>query len=403
MTAFVLIAVVMVAVAIAWILWPLLRPSLTTTVEHRAANVAIFKDQFADLDADLGRGTITSEQYAEAKAELERRLLDDVHATAPETPAARRRWPLVTAALLTPIIAAALYWQLGTPAAFTPELARDSQPTHEQIEAMVAQVKQRLEREPDNAEGWAILARTHYTMRKFGEAAAAYGRLAELRPDDADVLADYADALAMTQGRDVSGKPMELVQRALQIDPTQWKALAMAGTAAFDQKNYSAALEYWQRLQDSVPSGSPVAQQIQGSIDEARRLAGPPPSAPKQDMAKGAAGRSVSGTVALSPTVSAKVQPDDAVFVFARPADGSRMPVAVMRARVADLPLKFVLDDSRSMAGGTKISSLPEVIVGARVSRSGNAMPASGDLQGGTEKVKVGTSGIALQIDRVVP
>ena len=208
----------------------------------------------------------------------------------------------------------------------------------------------------------------------------------------------------MSQGRRLTGKPLQLVQRALQINHTQWKALAMAGTEAFERKDYSAALDYWQRLLASVPPGSQVAQQIQGSIDEARKLAGLPPSAPKEDGAVTAvAGRSVSGTVALSVAMSSKVQPNDAVFVFARPADGSRMPVAVVRARVADLPLKFTLDDSRSMTGGPKISSLSEVIVGARVSRSGNAIPASGDLQGATEKVKVGASDVALQIDRVVP
>ena len=399
------IAVAMVVLAIAWIVWPLLRPQAGAPVEHAAANVAIFKDQFADLDADLARGTITAQQHSEAKAELERRLLDDVHGTpAASSPAPRSRWPAIAVALLIPVAAAALYWQIGTPEVFTSELAKDGQPTHEQIEAMIEQVNQRLEREPENADGWAILARTYYTLGRFTEASAAYARLFELRPDDADMIADYADALAMSQGRRLTGKPLQLVQRALQINHTQWKALAMAGTEAFERKDYSAALDYWQRLLASVPPGSQVAQQIQGSIDEARKLAGLPPSAPKEDGAVTAvAGRSVSGTVALSVAMSSKAQPNDAVFVFARPADGSRMPVAVVRARVADLPLKFTLDDSRSMTGGPKISSLSEVIVGARVSRSGNAIPASGDLQGATEKVKVGASDVALQIDRVVP
>ncbi len=113
--------------------------------------------------------------------------------------------------------------------------------------------------------------------------------------------------------------------------------------------------------------------------------------------------RSVSGTVTLSPALAAKVKPDDSVFVFARPADGSRMPVAVVRARVSELPLRFTLDDSRAMAPTAKISALSEVIVNARVSRSGNAIPASGDLEGATEKVKVGTQGMSVVIDRAIP
>ena len=193
---------------------------------------------------------------------------------------------------------------------------------------------------------------------------------------------------------------MELVQLALKIDPTQWKALAMSGSEAFERKDYNAAAEFWQRLHDTAPRESPIRQRIQASIDEARSLAGMPAvaQAPKGAAAGGASeGRSVSGTVTLSPALASKVKPDDSVFVFARPADGSRMPVAVVRARVSELPLRFTLDDSRAMAPTAKISALNEVIVNARVSRSGNAIPASGDLEGATEKVKVGTQGMSAR------
>ena len=412
MTAFVIIAVAMVTVALAWLLWPLLRPTVGRSVEHSAANVTIYKDQFADLDTDLARGTISAEQHAESKSELERRLLAEVR-TAPETARIERqphRWSAVAIALITPIAAAALYWQIGAPDALTPQAVtaqNSDQPTREQIDAMIAQVKQRLEKEPNNVEGWAILARTHYTLGNFQEAANAYATLSTLLPNDADMLADYADALAMSQGRSFAGKPMELVRLALQIDPIQWKALAMSGSEAFDRKDYRAAADYWQRLQDTAPADSPIRQRVQGSIDEARSLAGMPPvvaQTQKGGNADGAtAGRSVSGTVTLSPSLASKVRPDDSVFVFARPADGSRMPVAVVRARVSDLPLQFTLDDSRAMAPTAKISALEEVIVNARISRSGNAIPASGDLEGATEKVKVGTQGMALVIDRAVP
>ena len=406
----------MVTVALAWVLWPLLRPNTARSVEHTTANVSIFKDQFADLDADLARGTISAEQHAESKNELQRRLLDEVQAAAAESAPVKSdsyRWSAVIVAVLVPIAAAALYWQIGTPAALSASDApapEKNQITREQIEAMIAQVKQRLEREPDNAEGWAILARTHYAMGNFLEAASAYAKLSALRVYDADVLADYADALAMSQGRNFAGQPMELVQRALTIDPTQWKALAMAGAEAFDRKDYKAAIDYWQRLQDTAPSDSPIAKQIQGSIDQARELAGTPAIAQdkKGDVADSASSDrsssgTISGTVTLSPSLTSKVRPDDSVFVFARPADGSRMPVAVVRARVGELPLRFTLDDSRAMAPTAKISGLQDVIVTARVSRSGNAIPASGDLQSSADKVKVGSQGIAVVIDRAIP
>ena len=409
MTTFVIIAVAMVTVALAWLLWPLLRPSGRGSVEHSAANITIFKDQFADLDADLARGTISAEQHAESKSELEKRLLTEARAT-PEVSVERRphRWSAVAVTVIIPVAAGALYWRIGSPDALSPSAVASQnadQPTREQIDAMIAQVKQRLEKEPNNVEGWAILARTHYTLGNFQEAASAYAKLNTLLPNDADMLADYADALAMSQGRSFAGKPMELVQRALQIDPTQWKALAMSGSEAFDRKDYRAAVDYWQRLQDAAPADSPLRQRVQGSIDEARSLAGMPPVAqtPKGAAGEMSAGRSVSGTVTLSPSLESKVRPDDSVFVFARPADGSRMPVAVVRARVSELPLQFTLDDSRAMAPTAKISALSEVMVNARISRSGNAIPASGDLEGATEKVKVGTQGMALVIDRAVP
>ncbi|MBA2413083.1 MAG: c-type cytochrome biogenesis protein CcmI [Burkholderiaceae bacterium] len=415
MTAFVLVAVAMVLAAVAWVMWPLLRRGAAPTVNHSAANVSIFKDQFADLDADLVRGTISSDQHAEARSELERRLLDDAHVDAPSdsTIASRNhnRWSAVAVALIAPVVAAALYWQVGTPAALTAsstQAAQQDPPTREQIEAMVVQLTQRLGKEPDNAEGWALLARTQYSIGNFDAAVAAFQKLSVLLPDNAGLMADYADALAMSQGRSFAGEPMVLVRRALTIDPTQWKALAMAGAEAFDRKDYSAAIGFWQRLQKTTPPDSPITVQLQGSIDRARELAGIAPSAPvaalpKRDDAAVSNTRSVSGTVALSASLTSKVRPDDSVFVFARPADGSRMPVAVVRARVSELPLQFTLDDSRAMAPTAKISNLAEVIVSARVSRTGNALPASGDLEGTPATVKVGSRGLALIIDRSIP
>jgi len=183
-------------------------------------------------------------------------------------------------------------------------------------------------------------------------------------------------------------------------------------------------VEYWERLKASS-AGEPIAEQIQGSIDEARRLGALPPSSPGAGTAPVAAakgmpapapapaaatkpaaagaGTNVSGTVALSAELKAKAGPNDAVYVFARPADGSKMPIAITRAQVKDLPLKFTLDDSTSMSKDIRISGFQEVIVAARVSKSGSAMPASGDLEGITKPVKVGSSGLAVTIDRVLP
>ncbi len=336
-------------------------------------------------------------------------------------------------ALAVPLVAGLMYWKLGAPDAFSPMATATTAPdashqmTPEQLDGMVQQLAARLEKEPQNVDGWVILARTYYTMRKFPEAAAAYEKLTQLVPDEPDLLADYADALAMSHGRDLGGRPLELVQAALKIDPTHWKALAMAGTAAFDRKDYKGAVDYWERLRSSQPADSPIVQSIAASITEARKLGGLPPApamaaAPQKaapaampppvaaasstGTAKGAAtvtGTTVGGIVNLSDAIKAKAAPTDTVFIFARAAEGSRMPLALMQVKVSELPARFTLDDTMAMSKDMKLSTVPSVIVGARVSKSGRPMPSSGDLEGLSKPVAVGTKDVSVTIDRVLP
>lgn len=425
------IAAMLTAVGLAWLLPPLLRrePS-TRAVERAAANLGILKDQLAELEAERARGAISPEQYAETKAELERRVLEDVAAEAQAPPAAVSRSGRATAlaiALVVPIAAALIYWQRGDLAAFDPALQKviaDGSPHNMapgEVERIAERLAERLKQEPDNADGWVTLARTYYVMRRFPEAVQAYEQLVKLVPDDANVLADYADALAMARGRRISGEPMALVKRALALDPNHWKALAMAGTEAFDRKDYKTAVEYWERLRSSVPAESEIAKSIANSIAEARQLGGmkspsaaaAPPSqaaAPSQSAAPAAqapaatgAAASVAGSVDLAPALKARAQPDDVVYVFARAAEGPRMPLAIVKVQVRDLPVKFVLDDAMAMSPNFKLSSFAEVVVGARVSKSGGANPRSGDLEGFSKPVKVGARGVSVTIDTVVP
>ncbi|HSQ09447.1 MAG TPA: c-type cytochrome biogenesis protein CcmI, partial [Burkholderiaceae bacterium] len=434
MTAFIAIATVMVAIALAWLLWPLLRAARRPVVERHVANASIYGDQFADLDADLRRGTISEASYAEARGELERRLLDEGRAQGGNStaPVSSNRATAIVVALAVPLVAGLMYWKLGAPDAFSPMATAPTAPdashqmTPEQLDGMVQQLAARLEKEPGNVEGWVILARTYYAMRKFPEAAAAYEKLTQLVPDEPDLLADYADALAMSQGRDLSGRPFALVQAALKINPTHWKALAMAGTAAFDRKDYKGAVDYWERLRSSQPADSPIAQSIAVSISEARKLGGLPPApaiaaapqkaspatmpspaaaAPASEASKGttaAQGTTVGGIVNLSDAIKAKAAPTDTVFIFARPAEGSRMPLALTQVKVSELPARFTLDDTMAMSQDMKLSTTPSVIVGARVSKSGRPMPSSGDLEGLSKPVAIGTKDVAVTIDRVL-
>jgi cytochrome c-type biogenesis protein CcmH len=268
---------------------------------------------------------------------------------------------------------------------------------------MVAKLAAHVEKNPGDAKGWALLARSYYVMARYSDAAGAYARAVALVPGDADLLADYADALGMTQPQRLQGQPLELVQRALAIDPDHWKALALAGTAAFDRKDYREAIAYWERLRRVVPADSQIGRSAEASIAEAHELAGATAAATAAPKAGTPSGARVAGRVSLAPALAAQTAPGDTVFIFARAASGPPMPLAVLRKRVRDLPVDFALDDSMAMAPSLKLSGVAEVVVGARVSRSGNATPQAGDLQGLSKPVKVGATGVAVVIDTQVP
>jgi len=431
-TTFVIVAAAMVAVALAWILVPLLRRAAPGGVAREASNVAILRDQLAELEADLSTGTMPRDQYEQARRELEQRVLEESKTvpTAAGAPTQSAAW---TAALLggaIPIAALLLYVVLGNHDAFAPAATRAAKdvPEHDvtpqQVTEMAAKLAAKLERDPANAEGWAMLARTYYALKRNAEAAQAFDKAVALVPDDAALLADYADALGSTQGG-LRGKPLELVERALKADPTQWKALALAGTAAFDRKDYNQAVAYWERVKATVPRDSPIAASIDSSIAEARELGGLEPGpastpavlakAPAGGAGKGSAGASagpapvapaaatIAGTVNLAPALAGKVSPTDTVFIIARAAEGPKMPLAIIRKQVKDLPATFSLDDSMAMAPNFALSNFPAVVVGARVSKSGNAAAQSGDLEGWSPAVKVGATGLTVVIDRALP
>lgn len=409
MIAFALVATAMVGAALAWVLVPLLRRRDVADVDRDAANVDILRDQRRELEAELARGAITPEQHAVAKLELERRVLEEVATPSVGAGSAARRgspWLVASVAGLFPIATLLLYLIVGAPQAFGPPAASPGAGQHvtlEQVEMLVGRLAERLEQQPDDPQGWTMLARANYALKRYEQAVKAYERATTLVPNDASLLADYADALATTLGGNLAGTPMELVRRALALDPNQWKALALAGTEAFERKAYAEAIGYWERVRAAAPEGSAVAQSIEASIAEARQLAAGGAKPSVGVAATTLAGAQLSGTVSLGAALRDKAAPEDAVFVFARAASGPRMPLAVQKTRVKDLPFRFALDDSMAMAPNLKLSDFAEVVVVARVSKSGNASAQSGDLEGTSAPVKAGTSDLAVVIDKTVP
>jgi cytochrome c-type biogenesis protein CcmH len=245
---------------------------------------------------------------------------------------------------------------------------------------------------------------------QHADALKAYERAVALRPTDAQVLADYADSMAVNNNMSLAGEPMKWVAKALQADPNNLKALALAGTDAFMRKDYAGAVKYWQRLVDVGPPDSDYVREIAGGLKEARALGGLPADAKAPALAAPVSGNSqpaltgktVSGVVSLAPALAKQAAPDDTVFILARPTAGRGMPVAILRKKVSDLPIQFSLDDSSSMSPAATLSAAGTVVIEARISKSGNAMRQPGDLAGQSASVPVGTSGLKIEIRDVV-
>ncbi|MGP1676204.1 MAG: c-type cytochrome biogenesis protein CcmI [Burkholderiales bacterium] len=423
MTMFWVYAALLTAVALAILITPLLRGRSRSgaAVSREASNLTVFRDQLTELDADLAAGTIEREQWEAARADLQRGLLEDAGAGAAvrvAAPVTRSKVAPIAVLVAVPLVAIAAYMVLGNPQGLDAAKASVAQGaphglSQEQIESMVARLAKHLEDNPDDAQGWVMLARTYTALTRFDEAVGAYAKATARFPQNAQLLADYADSLAMTQGQTLTGKPEELIQRALQADGNNLKALALAGTAEFEKQDFAKAVDYWRRMLPLLPADSPMENSIRASIKEAEgKLGGAAGSstaiaqASQAGQAKpatasaNAAAKDVrlSGTIKLAPALAARAAPEDTVFVLARPAKGSRMPLAAVRVKVKDLPLAFSFDDSMAMSPANKLSDFAEVVVAARVSKSGNVMPQPGDMEGVSKPVHPGTAGMSVEI-----
>jgi cytochrome c-type biogenesis protein CcmH len=417
MMVFWILAASMAALAVAFVLVPLLRARTGAGPTTAQANLDVLRAQRRELEADVAAGTLPAEARDEALAELHQRAADDVQGDDAPVPMARKPWRLAIATgIALPAVAFALYLVLGRPQAADPAvLAAFKGPTSEhQVNELVDTLAAKVHERPDDAKGWTLLARSLAALGRFQESADAYAHLATLVPADPSMLADYADALGMAQGRTLAGKPYDLARAALEIDPAHPKALALAGTAALDAGDYPAALQYWQRLRDGLAADSPDRPQVQSVIAEiedraaksgTKLAASPsaPPGAKAAARAPSVAATSVTGSVAIAPGIASRVKGSETLFIFARAESGPRMPLAIVRGSARELPMRFTLDDTQAMAPNMKLSAFPAVRIEARVSQSGNATPQAGDLVGASAVVKPGARDVKILLDKVVP
>lgn len=421
--AFWFIAWAMTLLVLGFLLRPLLRSSASTEQNDGDRTLVVYRQLLAELEQDRKNAVLTDEQFQQSKHELERRLLDEagpvggrptVTAKSPDL-----RAVVVVLAVVIPTVSGVLYWKLGNPLAIThpgasAPTAQDGSDnghrTTEGLDALSERLKKKLDENPNDGVGWALLARSYVEIGRHADAVPIYEKAMKLLPDDAQLLADYADALGMLHGRKLEGRPEQLVQQALKIEPNHVKALMLAGTIAFDRKEFGKAAHYWERASANLPTDADgeTRQELLSGIAEAQALAsGKPDSVSATGGAPatkpGRPALAITGTVRLAPSLAEKGASTDTLFVFARDVNGPPMPVSIVRARKGDLPFTFRLDDSTSPMPSRKLSEVGAVVIVARLSKSGEAMPKSGDLQGMSLPVKPGAANVAVMMDHEIP
>lgn len=411
-TVFIVAAALLLVLVLAILLPSLWRaPRASRAVDRRQANLQILRDQLAELERDRREGALADADFEQARSELQRRLLDEVnegHTPPPETPAPRAQGGRRTAlALLVaiPLAATLAYALLGRPEALDP-LRTQARVSPQQIEAMLAKLVDKLKTNPGDTKGWVMLARSYKALGRYAESAEAYSHGGALVDADPVLLADYAEVLARGTGGGLEGRPRELFERALKLDPDEPQALFLAGAAATERNDFAAVATYWARLLPQLDPESDEGKSLAAAVDKARQIvAQKDGKAPEKTSAGQAVARAeaVSGELSISGKIAAQARPDDLLFVFARADEGSRMPLAVLRMSVADLPLAFRFDDTMALPGGKKISEFASISVEARVAKAGRAQTSSGDLFGSVKGVKPGSHGVKLVIDQVQP
>ncbi|MDJ0889897.1 MAG: c-type cytochrome biogenesis protein CcmI [Gammaproteobacteria bacterium] len=431
MILFWILAAAMMVAAVLLLLPPLLGHSRDSSVSRDAVNLAIFNERVADLEQDLG----DSNQRRQVRQELERELLQDVAEAGDTVRPARavNRIAAVAVVLVVPLVSVLAYTQLGSRQALqgtTPAVAADQtlpadhpavggEQGTPSLERMVENLAERLQREPANLEGWTMLGRSYMVLERYPEARDAFAQAISLGPDDPELLSRYAEAAALAQGGELNGLPMQLVNRLLQLDSDHPNGLWLAGLAAYQAQDYREAVERWTRLAALVGTG-PNSDTLAQYLAEARTRLG---EAPTETIAAGSpvgtaategapalsgdlapsSTPSLSVRVSLAPELADRASPEDTVFIFARAAQGPRMPLAIVQRTVAELPVSVTLDDSMAMTPAMKLSNFTEVVIGARVSKTGNAVPQSGDLEGSSPPTQRSEAdAVTVTINRVI-
>ena len=277
MTQFAIFATLLIVVVAAFILPPLWlgRRAPGARAGRQQANLAIFRDQLTELERERREGALADGDFEQARRELQRRLLEEIEPAADAPPPdahAPSRKTAIAILVLLPIVAVVAYGMLGKPQALDPrQTAAQPKMTPEQIDAMVAKLAERMQANPDDLQGWLMLARSYKTLNRYEEAAAAYGKAEKVINDDPELLASYAETIAMASGQGLTGKAAQLIERALKLDPQQPHALFLAGAAAMEAGDTEKAIAYWEALLPQVEPGSEIDRMLRSGIDKMKQ------------------------------------------------------------------------------------------------------------------------------------
>ena len=396
MISFLIPAILLLILVLVLLLRPFFFPTKELATSRRQMNAAIYREELDKLEAERAAGTVDAQSYEQAHAEMRQRLFQDTDEADDLAVLGSPKKTIIGICIFVVLLSAGLYWVLGDASRASQKNA-EKPITQESVEKMVAEFAAKMEKEPDNLKGWAMLARSYRILGRNAEAEKAYARAGSFVDSDPQLLADYADVLATNANGSFTGKPLQLINQALKLDPDNLLALWLSGTASFNTQNYKAAVQSWEKLAKQLPADSDEARAIAASIAEARTKGGLAPESKPVISSKG-----VSGQVDIAPELKAKVKAGDVFMVIAR-KPGERMPVAVLKTAVSAFPMSFVLNDSLAMSPNALISQLPEISVEVRISKTGMAMPEPGDLISAPQTVKVGSSNTRLLINQIRP
>ncbi|MBT8592924.1 c-type cytochrome biogenesis protein CcmI [Polynucleobacter paneuropaeus] len=392
MMSFLIPAFCILLLALGLLLRPLFFRRRAASTSRRQMNAAIYREELEKLEQERQTGEIDTASYEMAHAELRHRLFQDTQEVDDQASFGSTKKTIAFVCLAIVLLSSGIYFYQGDALKIAEENAK--QPVSQaDVEKMVSEFAAKMEKDPTNLQGWAMLARSYRVMGRIPEAIKAYERAGSYINNQPELLADYADLLAANANGNFSGKPHQLIAQALKLDPNNFLALWLAGSDAFSTKQFALAVQNWEKLAKQLPPQSEEARAVMNSIAEARakgHLAAP----------IAAAGKGIGGVITIAADLASRVKPDQLIMVIAR-KPGERMPVAVLKTTVSAFPMRFTLDDSLAMNPAALISQQSEVTIEVRISKTGMAKAEAGDLISNVQTVKVGSSNLRINVDQV--